>query len=301
MNWYEDFSPVVKLNEPLGPHTYMGIGGPAEFFVEPADEAQLAQIVRRLGSEGVPFRVLGSGANILVDSDGVPGAVIHLPKDRFGDVVIDGPRVRAGAGANFPSVIQQTVRAGLAGLEMLVGIPAQVGGAVRMNAGGSFGDIGSAITRVKVMTGRGDVFWREKDDLLFEYRKSNIAAPFILEAEFQLVEDDSDRILERMRKVWMFKNATQPMAAFCAGCMFKNPTGRSAGKLIDDAGLKGTGVGKASVSTKHANYVVVEPGATSRDVLTLVDLVRERVYERFNVELEMEVKLWQAELETVRV
>jgi UDP-N-acetylmuramate dehydrogenase len=301
MNWYDDFSSAVKLNEPLGPYTYMGVGGPAEYFVQPRSEGELAQVVRRLAAENIPFRVLGAGANVLVDSEGLPGAVVRLSKEGFGDVRIEGARVRAGAGANFPSTIYQTVRAGLAGLETLVGIPAQVGGAVRMNCGGAFGDIGRLVQRVKVMDGRGEVYWLEKDDLVFEYRRTNIGAPFVLEAEFALAPDHSDRIVERMRKVWMYKNSTQPLAAFCAGCIFKNPPGGSAGKLIDECGLKGAAVGRATVSAKHANYIVVEEGADSRDVLNLIEMIRERVHDRFNIMLETEIKIWQAEKEALRV
>jgi UDP-N-acetylmuramate dehydrogenase len=300
MNWYEDFSPVVKLNEPMAPHTWMGIGGPAEYFVTPRDEAELSAIMKRISAEGIPFRVLGAGANLLVDSEGIPGAVVHLRKEDWGRVEIDGTRLRAGAGANFPTVIHESVRAGMAGLETLVGIPAQVGGAVRMNAGGAFGDIGRAVQRVKVMSARGDSYWREKEDLLFEYRRTNISAPLILEAEFALTEDNPERVLERMRKVWMYKNSTQPLAAHCAGCIFKNPEGHSAGKLIDETGLKGFTIGKATVSPKHANYIIVEPGATSRDVMNLAEAVRDRVAERTGIELEMEIKVWQAEQGAVR-
>jgi UDP-N-acetylmuramate dehydrogenase len=301
MNWYDDFSSAVKVEEPLGPFTYMGIGGPAEYLIQPHDESELSLAVRRLGQENIPFRVLGAGANVLVDSEGVRGAVIRLSKAAFGEVRFEGTRVRAGAGANFPTTIHQTVRAGLAGLETLVGIPAQVGGAVKMNCGGAFGDIGRTVHRVKVMNGKGEIYWMDKDDLVFEYRRTNISAPFVLEAEFALAPDNPDRIVERMRKVWMYKNSSQPLAAFCAGCIFKNPPGNSAGKMIDECGLKGTTVGRASVSTKHANYIVVEDGADSRDVLSLVEMIRERVQDRFNVTLETEIKIWQAEKEALRV
>lgn len=300
MNWYDDFREVVRLDEPMAKHVWMGIGGPADYLVRPRNEAELAGVLARLGGEGIPFRVLGAGANVLVDSEGIPGAVIHLAKEHWGRTEVDGNTVRAGAGANFPSVIQESVRAGLAGMETLVGIPAQVGGAVRMNAGGAFGDIGRLVERIKVMTARGETYWRQKEDLVFEYRKTNISAPFILQAEFTLAPDDPDRILERMRKVWMYKNNTQPLAAHCAGCIFKNPPGQAAGKLIDDAGLKGTTLGKAAVSTKHANYIVVEPGGTSKDVLDLIELVRERVGERSGVELELEVQVWRAAEGAVR-
>jgi UDP-N-acetylmuramate dehydrogenase len=156
------------------------------------------------------------------------------------------------------------------------------------------------VQRVKVMSARGDSYWREKEDLLFEYRRTNISAPLILEAEFALTEDNPERVLERMRKVWMYKNSTQPLAAHCAGCIFKNPEGHSAGKLIDETGLKGFTIGKATVSPKHANYIIVEPGATSRDVMNLAEAVRDRVAERTGIELEMEIKVWQAEQGAVR-
>ena len=169
----------------------------------------------------------------------------------------------------------RTVRAGLAGIECLAGIPGTIGGGVRMNAGGKFGDIGEVITKVQVMDINGELFDRTKDDLVFDYRSTNISATFILSATLELEEDDPDRIMKKTKEIWMFKRNTQPLNTKNCGCIFKNPRGLSAGALIDQAGLKGFKVGGAEVSDKHANFIIAHPGCSADDVMKLVKLIRE--------------------------
>jgi UDP-N-acetylmuramate dehydrogenase len=161
-----------------------------------------------------------------------------------------------------------------------------------MNAGGAFGDIGSAVRRVKVMDLAGRISEMEKDDLVFEYRKSNITAKLILEATFGLTEDDPQRIMTKVKEIWMFKKNSQPLADKSAGCIFKNPRGLAAGALIDQAGLKGTMVGGAEVSTKHANFITARKGAKAADVLELIAQIKAKVKEKFDVSLETEVVIW---------
>ena len=161
-----------------------------------------------------------------------------------------------------------------------------------MNAGGKYGDIGGRVRRVTVMTADGNIFTRTRDDLVFEYRRVNIAAPYILSAELELDADDPDACTRRTKEIWMYKNSTQPLNTKSAGCMFKNPRGLSAGSLIDRSGLKGHRVGGAGVSDKHANFIVADPGCTSGDVLNLVAEVREIVEAKQGVRLESEVKVW---------
>ena len=189
-------------------------------------------------------------------------------------------------------LVLRTVRQGLAGIECLAGIPGTVGGGVRMNAGGKFGDIGALVTRVQVMDAQGIVFERLKDDLVFDYRSTNIVAPFILGATLELDEEDPERITKRMKEIWMFKRNSQPLNTKNAGCIFKNPRGLSAGALIDQAGLKGMRVGGAEVSTKHANFIIAHPGCKADDVLKLVKIIKEKVYEKNEIVLETEVKVW---------
>jgi UDP-N-acetylmuramate dehydrogenase len=188
--------------------------------------------------------------------------------------------------------VLNTVRKGLAGIECMAGIPGTVGGGVRMNAGGKFGDLGALVTKVWTMDTEGNQYERLKDDLVFEYRRTNITAPFITGAVLELEPDDPERIMQRTKEIWMYKRNSQPLNAKSAGCMFKNPRGLSAGALIDHAGLKGFRVGGAEVSTKHANFVVAHPGCRADDILRLVKIIKEKVAEKNDVALESEVQVW---------
>jgi UDP-N-acetylmuramate dehydrogenase len=200
--------------------------------------------------------------------------------------------VTVGGGAKLPNVITATVGAGLAGLEPLVGIPGSIGGALHGNAGTQAGDIGQWTSRATVMTRGGAIVIREREDLVFAYRQSSLDELVILDARLELEEEDSDEITKRMQKQWIFKKANLPMAHENTGCIFKNPRGMSAGMLIDQAGLKGERVGEAEVSQRHANFIIAHPGATSRDVLKLIDVVRSRIVERMGIELETELEIW---------
>ena len=299
MNWYDEFGEQVRLNVPLAPLTWFGLGGPAKFFVQPRDLAQLQAVVARLRENAIPIYVLGAGANLLIRDDGVDGAVIAMNGpggSAFKNVAIDKKDgtgvVTAGAGKDVQKLVLECTHAGLSGLECLAGIPGSVGGEVKMNAGGAFGDIGSAVRTVTVMDTQGRISVRDKDDLVFEYRKSNITAKFVLEATFGLYEDDPQRIMTKVKEIWMYKKNSQPLADKSAGCVFKNPRGLSAGALIDQAGLKGAAIGGAEVSTKHANFITARKGAKAADVLALIDQIKDRVGEKFDVKLETEVVIW---------
>jgi len=292
MSWFDEFGDQVRPDVPLAPLTWFGLGGPAKYFIQPRDLAQLQAIVARLRENEIPMDVLGSGANLLVNDNGVDGAVICLNVPEFKKVQIEKNRVTAGAGKDVQKLVLECTHAGLSGLECLAGIPGSVGGELKMNAGGAFGDIGSSVETVTVMDTNGHIFVREKDDLVFEYRKSNITAKFILGAMFQLSEDDPQRIMTKVKEIWMYKKNSQPLADKSAGCIFKNPRGLSAGALIDQSGMKGSTMGGAEVSTKHANFITAKKGARAADVLGLIDLVKQRVKEKFDVKLETEVVIW---------
>jgi len=282
---------IVKPDEPLGPMTWFQIGGPASYFIEPRDVDQLRAVVRRCRDNDIPMYVLGDGANLLISDSGVRGAVIRLG-GAFREVrEVDGG-VYAGAGADMQKLVLRCVREGRSGLEGLTGIPGSVGGCVRMNAGGVFGDIGNVIERVDVMTESGERLTRHRDDLAFAYRSTNISSKFILGAEFRLAEDDPHRILKQVKQIWMYKKNTQPLGHRNAGCVFKNPRGLSAGALIDRAGLKGKRIGGAWVSEKHANFILADKGCTASDVLKLINLIRETVYKKNEVYLELELEVW---------
>lgn len=292
MKLFAGLDPIVKIDEPLGPHTWLGLGGPAMYFIEPRTVDELAEVVRRCREGEIPMYVLGGGANLLVDDAGVKGAVIHLGQGQFTEVVNTDLGIRAAAGADMGKLVLRCVKEGRSGLEGLTGIPGSVGGCVRMNAGGTFGDIGSAIESVTIMNEDGQVFTRYRDDLAFAYRSTNITAKFILGAEFRLAEDDPHRILKQVKEIWIYKKNTQPLAARSAGCIFKNPRGLSAGALVDKAGLKGRRIGGAYVSDKHANFILSDDGAKASDFLKLINVVRETVFKKFEVYLEMELEVW---------
>src|SRR5665213_3856705 len=238
-NPFQGLEAIVSENVPLAPRTWYKIGGPARWFIQPRNVEDLQAAAARCVENEIPIFVLGLGANLLVSDAGVNGAVFKLDEEHWRRVKFDGNLMEVGAGADLQKLILRSVRQGLAGIECLAGIPGTVGGGIRMNCGGKFGDIGARVTSVQVMDSNGGLFDRDKDDLVFEYRSTNIAAPFILSATLELDEEDPDRIMKRMKEIWMFKRNSQPLNTKNAGCIFKNPRGLSAGALIDQAGLKG--------------------------------------------------------------
>jgi UDP-N-acetylmuramate dehydrogenase len=288
----------VERDVPLAPLTWYKVGGPARFLLRPRSLEDLQRAARRCVDADVPIYVLGLGANLLVADEGVDGAVFKLDEEHWRRVAREGTRLQVGAGADVQKLVLHAARIGLAGIECMAGIPGTVGGATRMNAGGKFGDLGASILAVSVMDSQGTVFERSRDDLVFDYRRSNITAPFILGVTLDLEEDDPHRITERTKEIWIYKRNTQPLNTKSAGCMFKNPRGMSAGALIDSAGLKGTRVGGAEVSVKHANFIVANPGCTAADVRALARLIRERVLDKHGVELETEVQFWPMQPES---
>jgi UDP-N-acetylmuramate dehydrogenase len=287
-----EFEGIVKREEPLAPYTFLKLGGPAEMLVEPRSSEELSAVVRRCYETRIPMRVLGSGCNLLVCDEGVRGAVLRLSAPAFTEVAVEGRRVRAGTGAAVSALISEAARHDLAGLETLVGIPGTVGGALVTNAGNRSGAISQFVRRVEVLDGRGAVQVRERDELQFGEHASNLDDPVLLAAEFELEPDAPAAILRRMRKAWIQRKATRPLSFEAAGRMFKDPPGLSAAALIEQAGLARTRVGGAEVSDRDPNSVVVHAGASSRDVLRLMDLVASRVRERFNVALEREITVW---------
>ena len=291
-NPFAGLEQIVKENEPLAPHTWYRIGGPARWYLQPRTPEELQEASQRCLENGIPIYVLGLGANLLVDDSGVDGAVFRLDADHWRIVRYDKNIVEAGSGVDMQKLLLRTVRQGLAGIECLAGIPGTLGGGVRMNAGGKFGDVGAVVTHVTVMDSSGTIFQRNKDDLVFDYRSTNITAPFILGATLELDEEDPKVIMDRTKQIWMYKRNSQPLNTKNAGCIFKNPRGLSAGALIDQAALKGLRIGGAEVSHKHANFIVAHPGCKADDVLKLIKIIQEKVYERHQTHLETEVRIW---------
>ena len=292
MSIFSGLERIVRENCPLSSYTWYGLGGPAEYLIAPETAEQLADVVRRCDENALPLRVLGHGSNLLVKDEGVRGVVLRLDQPAFGRVEYAKDRVTTGAGAALSRLVLDCVRKGLAGLEPLTGIPGSVGGAVKMNAGGNFGDLGASVERLQMMDHQGHLFERAKPELSFDYRRVNVTAPVILQATLQLSEAEPDAILRTVKEIWIYKKNTQPLNMKNAGCVFKNPRQLSAGALIDRAGLKGAQVGGAKVSEKHANFILAEAGCTSHDVLELIEVIQTRMRDNFGIELDLELEIW---------
>jgi len=229
----------------------------------------------------------------LVGEKGVRGVVIQLESPAFSDVRIDGQTVEAGAAVPLTALISQTARAGLAGLEQLTGIPGSVGGALKGNAGSRQTALGQFVQSVTVMDRRGQEVTRERDDLSFSYRWSNIDDPIILSARFHLELEDPEALVRRMRRIWIVKKENQPYGHQLSGLIFKDPAADiSARMLIDQAGLKGAKQGGAEVSDRDSNYIIAHPGATPSDVLGLMDTIRQTVQKQTGYHLELQIQIW---------
>jgi UDP-N-acetylmuramate dehydrogenase len=292
MTSLDDFRDILSRDEPLAPHTWLKVGGPAQLFFTPRTIDELQQVITFCSEEDMPIRLLGGGSNLLVRDDGVSGAVIHLCGAGFDEIHVEGTVLRAGGGALLSHVVSRSVSEGLAGLDTLVGIPGTVGGAVHGNAGGRTGDIGQFVKSVDVLTAGGERFTRTEDELSFGYRSSSVNELVILNVQFALSQEDPDVITRRMRTAWILKKESQPLSFQSAGCIFRNPRGLSAGALIEQAGLKGTRIGGCEVSDRHANFLITHEGASSDDVLRLIDLIRSKVSEAHGIDLETEIRVW---------
>ena len=249
-------------------------------------------LVQRAAAEALPLRMLGGGSNVLVREEGVAGIVVHLGAPAFADIAARDERIVAGGGAKLGHVVSIAVREGLAGLETLVGIPGTVGGAVHGNASSRNADIGQWTRRVTVVERSGQLRERSRAELVFTQGESNLDELAVLEVELELDRDDPRELIKRLQKQWIVKKAAQPMSDQRTGRIFKNPQGQSAGDLIESAGLKGARMGGAEVSQRHGNYIVAEPGASSHDVLRLIELIQQRVAQRTGVELEVDLDIW---------
>jgi len=282
---------LVRFNEPLAKRTTLRVGGPAEIYVEPASEADLAEVLKFCAARDVSFFVLGRGSNLLVRDGGIRGVVICLVQPAFSSIEIVGEYLRCGAGAKLKQVAVEAKRAGLSGVEFLEGIPGSVGGALRMNAGAMGGATFDAIETIRVMDQAGKARDLEAAEVEVEYRCCALLKDHIaLGAVFKCRTASREEIEQRMNVFSQKRWDSQP-AAPSAGCCFKNPVEISAGRLIDELGLKGTRVGGAMVSHEHGNFIVNDGSATARDVLELIAVLRSRVQTERGIELHTEVEI----------
>ena len=306
---FGDLDVKVKPDATIGASTYFKIGGQADALVHPRSADSLSLLLQRCHNEEIPFRVLGRGANILIDDIGVDGVVVKLDHPCFNQFrfTVEGSEIElhAMAGKDVAALLMECARCGHGGLEAMAGIPSTIGGAIRMNAGGVYGCISDSLRTITCLKDRGELVTYDKDTIVFGYRECRVADPIILSATFKLRESDPDSLRDRIKEIFAWKKSTQPLADSSAGCAFKNPKDEegqriSAGKLIDEAGLKGHTSGGATVSDHHANFIVTKPTTTARDVLTLMDYVKDRVFDSTGIVLQREVVVWSKDPEVQR-
>ncbi len=277
------------FDEPMDRHTTWRIGGPADRFCIPASIPALAALLRSCPPEE-KIIVIGGGSNLLVADAGIRGTVIMTRALK--GMVREGERLRVGAGMLLPELLQSLARDGWGGLEFLAGIPGTVGGAIRMNAGTDAGVISDRLAAVTFMDRAGHSERREVSRIDFGYRRAGLPEDcLIIEAELLLDQGEPRELLEKIRKRWAQRKEKQPLSFPSAGCVFKNPPGDAAGRLIDACGMKGLRVGDAEVSSVHANFIVNRGHARAVDVLELIGQVRRKVREKFGVALDLEICL----------
>ena len=288
------FRGEVLLDEPLARHTTWQIGGPAEVLASPDDREDLIRCVRWAGRHEVPWRILGNGSNLLVSDAGVRGLIIRIKKVLDG-VERTGERLVSGAGASFPAVANLAAAAGLKGLEFAAGIPGTVGGAVVMNAGWHEHETGNVVESVDVLEAGGTVRTLAREQCHFSYRTSRFRSrrDVILAATFRLEPADPRAVSQELERYAASRKTTQPTALPSCGSVYLKPAGDFAGRLIDEAGLKGSRQGGIEVSPLHANFFVNRGGGTCADALRLMETVEAEVYRRFGVRLIREVEMWE--------
>ncbi len=281
----------IKLEEPMKNHTTFRIGGPAKVFVTPRTSEEVRAIVTVCRKGKIPYYIVGNGSNLLVSDRGYEGVIIQIYRE-MNEIRVEGDTVTAQAGALLSAIANRALEEGLAGFEFASGIPGTLGGACIMNAGAYGGEMKDVIREVTLLTPEGEVRAVPADQMEFGYRTSIAArtGAIVLGAGIQLQRGDKDEIRARMEELREKRVSKQPLEYPSAGSTFKRPEGYFAGKLIQDAGLRGFAVGGAQVSEKHCGFVVNKGGATAADVAELMRRVSDKVEEQFGVRLEPEVK-----------
>jgi UDP-N-acetylmuramate dehydrogenase len=284
--------PGVRQHEPLSPHSWYGIGGRARYFLALDTDTALAELIARLTTECVPYLVIGAATNTLFAADELPGLTIKLATAQL---AIGGSQVRVSAGYLMPKLAADTARAGRTGLEFGAGVPGTVGGSVVGNAGAFGREVKDGLISADVIDPQGQLRTLSAADCRLAYRDSILKSEkpgwVVRSATFETGHDEPSRIRERIKEVQRHRRQTQPIEKRSLGSTFKNPPGDAAGRLIDACGLKGRRIGGAQISEKHANFIVNMGGASADDVLALMAEMRNRVFERFGIELEPEVRV----------
>jgi UDP-N-acetylmuramate dehydrogenase len=283
----------VRVNEPLSRHTTWKVGGPADLLIYPRNKEELEQAMQVVYRHQIPWRVIGRGSNLLVRDGGIRGVVFKLDEG-FNELKVDGTRVTAGGGYSTILLATMTSRQGLTGLEFAAGIPGNVGGAVYMNAGAHGSDISKVLHSATVLLETGEWVTLSNEEMEFRYRTSVLQTKLkgiVTEASFTLEYGERDEIMSRLTSYKDRRRKTQPLQYPCAGSVFRNPPGDYAGRLIQEAGLKGFRIGDAEVSTTHANFIINRGNATAKNVLQLIEHIIQTIDEKYNIRLEPEVQV----------
>jgi UDP-N-acetylmuramate dehydrogenase len=280
----------ARAGASLAPMTTFGLGGTARVVALPERIEQVVDAIHGAQMEGLPVRILGGGSNLVVSDAPFDGVVVRMRRLRARRFFADG--VEAEAGVSFPLLVKETVERGLGGIETLCGIPGTMGGILAMNAGGRHGEIKDVVEWVDVLESDGSVRRLGRGEIVFGYRFSSLREKVVLGCRLRLAPGDPSVLARRRREIQEAKEASQPLHERTAGCMFRNPAGGSAGRLIEEAGLKNARRGGARISPVHANFIVNEGNATAHDVLSLAEAARDEVRGRFGVTLEYEVVVW---------
>ncbi len=292
MDLIQGFENIVRENEPLAPHTRLRIGGVAEFFAEPTSLEELSALIVRFRDADLPIRLLGGGSNLLVRDEGTAGLIISLAAPAFCRLEAGDDTVVVGGGTRLSHLVSLGVGQGFAGIENLVGIPGTVGGALHGNSGNQHAAIGTWTRNATVLTRKGDLVQREISEINFGYRQSSLTELVIVDATLQFEKEDVDQLTRRMQKLWIVKRSSQPASDENAAYVFRDEGGEPAGRLIEQAGLRGTRIGGVEISSSDANFFLTSPGATSDDVLRLLELVQTRVSERLGIDLKQSLVVW---------
>ena len=282
----------IKVDEPMKKHISFKVGGPADFLVKPKTEEELRNVVEFAKKENVPFIVIGNGSNLLVKDGGIRGIVIEL-SDNFNNYEIDGNIIKAQSGALLAIIGRNAMKNSLTGFEFAAGIPGTLGGALAMNAGAYGGEMKQVVKTVRLMDRDGNIFELSNAEMKFEYRRSLLTTKdyIVLSAVIELQPGNVEEIKEIMADYSNRRSTKQPLNFPSAGSTFKRPEGHFAAKLIDDCGLRGLNLRGAQVSDKHCGFVINSGGATAKDILDLMFIVKSTVNAKFGIMLEEEVKI----------
>jgi UDP-N-acetylmuramate dehydrogenase len=282
----------IKYDEPMKNHTSFKVGGKADIYFEPENIVELIKFISYLKEKSIPYFLIGNGTNLLVSDEGIRGAVVKLG-DKMSSIQIEGERIIAECGALLSVLSKKAADCSLSGLEFASGIPGSVGGAVTMNAGAYGCEIKDVLERVEVLDSNLQLKVFDNKQMEFGYRKSIIEKHgyIVIKSTFKLKKANTWDIKRHIDELTEKRQSKQPINLPSAGSVFKRPEGYFAGKLIEDAGLKGLTIGDAQISDKHCGFIINKGNASAKDIYNLIKHIQKTIYERFGVKLETEIKL----------